>query len=258
MTDPDDDPRPVFEYSVRDRRHWRRLAELFERDGLGPREILTQFPAYVRRRDLARFLAHAEIFRQVIDVPGSIVEIGVFRGASLMTWCKLLETFCPADRTRKVYGFDHFRGLVDQGAGDPGAPAKVADADQARWRGTAEHARTLVELANDDSLIAGVERVRLVEGDVVETLPPFLKRNPGLRLSLLHLDADLYAPSQAALEVLWDRLVPGGIVIADQYGLVPWEGESRAVDELLAGLPVRPRLRSLPYAAQPGAYFVKE
>ena len=73
--------------------------------------VLRSWPAYVQRRTLPRFLAHYELFRQTVDLPGCIVELGVFHGASFFTWSNLLETFNTNDRSKKVYGFDHFEGL---------------------------------------------------------------------------------------------------------------------------------------------------
>lgn len=260
MSEPEDPPRPIFEYRQRDRRHWQVLERLFTERNYGPREVLTNFPAYVRRRDLPRFLAHYELFKLVMDLPGSILDLGVFRGASLFTWAKLLETFCPADRTRKVYGFDHFRGLdaftdEDGGKVDRTGPSGP---DAVRWQADAEHAHALVDLHNDDGMIAGVERVRLIEGDVLTTLPRFIADTPGLRVCLLHLDMDVHAPTKAALEHAWPLVVAGGVVVIDEYGLPPWEGETRAVDDFLAALPgPTPVVRKFPFSAMPGGYVVK-
>ena len=257
MSEDPEDRRPVFEYSVRDQRHWRRLGDLFEAEGLGPRELLTNWSSYVRRRDLSRFLAHYELFKLAADKPGSIIEVGVYRGASLFTWSKLLETFCPADRTRLVYGFDHFMGLVNHSSEDKGKAGRSAPGKE-RWKAPVEHVRELVDLHNDDGMIAGVERVRLIEGDVLETLPRFVTDNPGLRVSLLHLDADLHDPTRAALDFVYPLLVPGGIVCIDEYGMVPWEGEASAVDRFLDTLERRPEMNRFPFSARPGGYFIKE
>lgn len=260
MSDKPASQRPKFEYRQRDRRHWQVLDDLFSERDFGPREILTNFPAYVRRRDLPRFLAHYELFKMVADLPGSILDLGVFRGASLFTWAKLLETFCPADRTRKVYGFDHFRGLDAFTEADGGKADRTGAVgpDAARWQADAEHARALVELHNDDGMIAGVERVRLVEGDVLDTLPRFVAENPGLRISLLHLDMDVHAPTKAALDLLWPLVVEGGVVVMDEYALPPWEGETKAVDDFLRTLPGgAPTVRKFPFSAMPGGYVVK-
>jgi hypothetical protein len=59
-----------------------------------------------------------------------------------------------------------------------------------------------------------------------------------------------------ALEHLWPLVVPGGVVAFDEYGIPPWEGESRAVDEFFAGKKIR--LQRFDWASNPGAFIVKE
>jgi hypothetical protein len=73
---------------------------------------------------------------------------------------------------------------------------------------------------------------RLIEGDILETLPEFVEQNPQLKISLLHIDVDVYEPTKIILETLWDKVVKGGIVMLDDYGTV--EGETKAVDEFIA------------------------
>ena len=221
---------------------------MFVRSGFRAKDILPHFAAYARRRDMVRFLAHYELFKLIVDLPGCVVEAGVFRGASFFTWAKLMETFCPGDRTRKVFGFDHFQGLqgfVDQ----DGAKDLATDKVVGGYASSLENIQTLVRLHNDDNLIAGVERCRLVNGDIRETLPVFLESQPGLKIALLHLDMDIYEPTLFALEQLYDLVLPGGVVILDEYGLVPWAGETRAVDEFLAGRGIVAQFRKFPFAA---------
>jgi hypothetical protein len=65
-------------------------------------------------------------------------------------------------------------------------------------------------------------RFRLISGDAVKTIPKFVQENRGLRFSLLNLDFDVYEPTAAALKHLLPLLVPGGIVIIDEYGNKGW------------------------------------
>ena len=64
---------------------------------------------YTRKINLVRLLAQYELFQMSRDVPGSIVECGVFQGAGLLFYAKLIEIFCSGDRWKKVYGFDPSR-----------------------------------------------------------------------------------------------------------------------------------------------------
>ncbi len=79
------------DYATRDLAHWQRLRAIFERSGFTDPDVLGNFAAYVRRRDMVRFLAHYELFKLIVDLPGCIVEAGVFRGASFFTWVKLMN-----------------------------------------------------------------------------------------------------------------------------------------------------------------------
>ena len=98
-------------------------------------------------------------------------------------------------------------------------------------------------------------RFRLISGDAVKTIPEFVQENRGVRFSLLNLDFDVYEPTAAALNYLLPLLVPGGIVILDEYGNKGW-GESDAVDTFVAGQAVR--FERFGWSSGPGAYFVKQ
>ena len=88
------------------------LEEIFSGTDLTIFEILRNFPVFTPRFNIARFLSHYEIFKKIIDVPGAIVDLGVYRGASAFTWAKLCEIFCPTDIRKTVFGFDTFEGFV--------------------------------------------------------------------------------------------------------------------------------------------------
>ena len=73
------------------------------------------------------------------------------------------------------------------------------------------------------------KNVELIEGDIIETVPEYLSNNPQGKLSLLNIDVDLYEPTRSCLEGLFPRLVRGGIVILDDYGVFP--GANKAIDD---------------------------
>ena len=75
--------------------------------------------------------------------------------------------------------------------------------------------------------------IELVEGDIMETVPRYIEQHPELRISLLNLDTDIYEPATVILEHLYPRIVRGGILIIDDYGVFP--GETKAVDDYFQG-----------------------
>ncbi len=74
---------------------------------------LSNFPKYVARQDLTRFLAKYEIYKKILDVDGSIIECGIKFGGGLMTFAHLSSIFEPVNYTRKIIGFDTFSGFTN-------------------------------------------------------------------------------------------------------------------------------------------------
>ena len=222
------------------------------------RDVLESFPIYIRRVNLSRFLVHYELFKIIQDVPGSIVECGVYRGASLLTWAKLMEIFNPGDRVRKIIGFDNFAGFPALDPKDgPEAPARSKVIGG--WNAGPYYDELLehIDIFQKDSFVPRAKRVELVVGDIEETAREYVQRNPGLRISMLHLDVDIYKPNIAALKAFYPLVVPGGVVILDEFAMNEWGGESAAFDEYFSDKP-RPRLRTFPISSIPTTYFIKE
>jgi hypothetical protein len=247
-----------FNFEKRDERRWEVLDRLFSENDLSHEDILKNFPAFLRRRELPRFLAHYELFKHTIDLPGCIVELGVSQGVSLITWANLMETFCPGDRTRMVFGFDHFQGLQDFSEKDGIIPKDNKVGKQVGgWQAPKAIAQTLIDLLNEDTIPPNIARAKIIDGDIMNTLPIFLEENPGLKISLLHLDVDLYEVTKFSLETLYDLVCVGGVICFDEYGLIPWQGETRAVDEFFRERGISPKIVKFPFSATPSGYFIK-
>jgi len=71
--------------------------------------------------------------------------------------------------------------------------------------------------------------IDLVKGDIVETVPDFVKKNPNLKISLLNLDVDIFEPTVTILEHLFERISEGGLLLLDDFNSFP--GETKAVNE---------------------------
>ncbi|CAN2046948.1 O-methyltransferase [Candidatus Magnetomoraceae bacterium gMMP-1] len=245
--------------TVRDKDVRTRLEHLIKEHDHSYMHVLEMFPSYVRRMHLGRFLAHYELFKHVIDLPGCIVELGVYRGPSFFTWSKLMETFCPGDRKRMVFGFDSFKGLQNFTPKD-GKMVPESGKDISGWspERVQDEVEELVDICNKDNFIPTSPRCQLIIGDVEDTLAKFLDENPGLRIALLHFDVDLYQPTKIGMEQLYPLVIKGGVVAFDEYGLMPWEGESKAVEEYFEkrGMEI-PAMKKFPFSTQPHGYFIK-
>jgi len=191
-------------------------------------EKLQNFTKYVPTQDLRKFLCRYELFRKVLHVHGSIVECGVLYGGGLMAWAQLSEIFEPLNHLRNIIGFDTFAGFVSVSEMD-----NTGTAFQGKNGGLAidtyDDLLKSITLYNKNRFLNHIEKVKLVKGDVAESLPKFLKANPHLVVSLLYLDFDIYEPTVVALKHLVTRIPKGGIIAFDELNHEVWPGETIAV-----------------------------
>ncbi|OGE82648.1 MAG: dTDP-6-deoxy-L-hexose 3-O-methyltransferase [Candidatus Doudnabacteria bacterium RIFCSPHIGHO2_01_FULL_49_9] len=171
---------------------------------------------------LSKILAHYELFKMAKDLPGAMIECGVLKGASFVRFAGLRDLFANSF-SHKLIGFDIF-----------GAFPETNFEEDKKYRNNVVQNGGEQSISKEQLIEVlrrkGVEKnVELVEGDVVETIPEYLKNNPHLKISLLNLDTDIYEPAVAILEHLWPRIVRGGVLMLDDYGTFP--GETKAVDD---------------------------
>jgi hypothetical protein len=232
------------------------LESHFERFSISRKEIWRNFQIYTRRVFLKRFLAHYELYQRVINIPGDIVELGVYRGASLMSWANFMEIRNMGDRHRKVVGFDNFKGFgeldLKDGQADLTSEKRPGGFNSDSFEEQLEDA---IRIFDSDRFIPYKPRIHLVKGDIETSVPQYVYENPGMRIALLHFDVDLYRPTLTALNSLWPLVVNGGVVAFDEYGIPPWEGESKAVDEFFKGKGIT--LQRFDWSSNPGAFVVK-
>jgi hypothetical protein len=171
---------------------------------------------------MGKFIYHYEIYKKIVDIPGDILEFGVFKGISLtrfLTFRSLLEN----NFSRKVYGFDNFGYF-------PKVKSKVDNSFITKWQSNTGFGIDINEL-DEIFKTKGFQNYELIKGNVFKTLDLFLKKNNNLKISLLHLDMDVYDPTKFVLNKLLKYMSKGGIILIDDYNGV--EGATRAVDQFL-------------------------
>jgi len=191
-------------------------------------EKLQNFAKYVPTQDLRKFICRYELFRKILYVHGSIIECGTLFGGGLMTWAQLSEIFEPLNHLRNIIGFDTFSGFVSVSDED-----KTDIAVQSKKGGLAiDTYKDLLEsikLYDKNRFLKHIKKVRLVKGDIRETLPKYLKEMPHTVVSLLYLDFDVFEPTAFALKHLVPRIPKGGIIAFDELNHEAWPGETLAV-----------------------------
>lgn len=189
--------------------------------------IKAKFPL-TNLHHMRRFLYQTRLLDQIRVVAGDLVECGVGHGFSLLFWA--IVTFYEGPPSRHLWGFDSFEGFPEPTPEDAGP----------RHPQKGEFAVSLEDVEKL-LLFAGLPqawldaRVTLVKGYFEDTLPKY----SGGQIALLHADADLYASYKTILTELYPQVVPGGLVVFDEYmgtwDHERWPGAKKAIDEYFAG-----------------------
>jgi len=205
--------------------------------------IADNWPLFAGSVNVARYLAIYELVKKVIDLPGHFCELGCWHGANLVYLTKIVNILRPLSHT-EVIGFDSFQGLQTFDSGKD-----ESDADRrGKYEGN-------VQLLEDVLRLYSLQdTVRLIKGNIEETLPLFLQERNDIRFAFIYLDADLYSPTKVGIELLYPRLLKGGIMVFDEYNTEDWPGETSAVHDVLGG---DVQVHSIPFTRQPTGYITK-
>lgn len=220
-------------------------------------EVYDSFNKFIFSNDikvLGKLLYRYKFFEMVKDLPGDTVEIGVFKGSGLASFKKFKEIFCP-NSIKKVVGFDIFEPSAPDTTLRKDTPGDISEMKKVYNR--VDHSDLSMESVQ--KRLANMElpdECILVKGDVETSIPSFLENNPGFRISLLYLDADLARPTYMALSHLWDRIVPGGVIVFDEFEYHKFS-ESNGFYQFVKEKGVKCELKSTNFFA-PTAYIVKQ
>lgn len=169
---------------------------------------------------LGKQIAHYELYKKILNIPGEILEFGVYKGASLnrfATYRELLEN----NYSRKIIGFDAFGKFPRVENDDDNEFIDLFENEG----GDGIHKDELYKFLD----YKGFRNIELIEGDILNTLDEYLNSNKHSKIALLHIDVDVYKPTKFILEKLYDRVVKGGIIVFDDYTRV--KGATDAIDE---------------------------
>ncbi len=144
--------------------------------------------------------------REVAGIAGDAAEIGVWKGEGAALICRLLPE-------STVYLFDTFAGF----------PTSMKSEKDRKWPADAWQ-ETSIELVRNN--LRPAANYRIISGVFPDTAA---KMQPALKF--VHIDVDLYKSTLAALEWAWPLLVPGGIILDDDYQCSSCPGALAAVNE---------------------------
>jgi hypothetical protein len=193
---------------------------------------LQSFTKYVSSGDVGRFLCRSKIFEQILHVPGSIIDCGVFMGGGLMTWAHLSAILEPLNHVRRIVGIDTFDGFPAISAEDRTTVEALATPGGLSADSYADLTEA-IRLYDLYRPLGHIPRVKLVRGNAVGAIPKFIEETPHLVVALLYLDFDLFQPTEVAIRNFLPFMPKGSIIAFDELNNSFWPGETVAVRETI-------------------------
>lgn len=190
-------------------------------------ELINNLSMFMDRRSLSRILNFYELFKLQKDISGNIALFGVYYGKDLINLLHLMQITEPYNFTKKIYGFDTFKGIK-------GSNLKKdlvnQDGNYSPHKNTYEFLKELCSLQESYSTIQ-TSIVKIIRGDVRKTFSNFLKKNKNSFFSLVYFDLDIYKPTFETLLSLEKHMNKGCVIVLDQFNTNEWPGETKAVKD---------------------------
>ena len=170
-----------------------------------------------------------KIINSLDSFAGNVIECGVYRGSSLFGIAHLLKKRGMDDVI--IYGLDSFEGFPE--------PTKEDALEDGTFHNRAQKGlykeTSYNELKKKVASLGFSEQVVLLQGFFEDTLQDLRSK----KFILVHLDCDLYQSYKTCLTFLYDKVLPGGYIVFDEYDYSRdvYPGAQKAIDEFLKDKP---------------------
>ena len=201
-----------------------------------------------------RFVAQYEIFKLIKDIPGDIIECGVFKGESIIRFSHFREILGTNDMA-KIIGFDNFNNEY------PDTKYQEDQDQREHWIRTAGKSSITAKQLSEVFEKKNFRNFKFISGDICKTVPKFIDKNKGLKISLLHIDCDFTEPTYTSLTYFWSLISKGGILLLDNYAGsgtsgCSYFGDTYGVDKFFKEINIEPSIKKFPYVSRP-CYIIK-
>lgn len=185
----------------------------------------------MQRQTLSRILHYHEIYKEILDVPGVILEFGVQWGATLAQLIAFRGLYEPFNYRRHIFGFDTFSGFENINAEKDGVG--LNQGDYKVYENYENSLEQILSLHEANCPIDHLKKFTLIKGDASKTVNEWSVENPNALVALSIFDMDVYQPTVDALTAVLPRLTKGSVLVFDELNSPQFKGEFKAVSEII-------------------------
>lgn len=203
----------------------------FQNSPIPENEKLSNIGLFLKRQELSKVLFFDEIYRQIIDVHGVMMEFGVRWGQNLVTLNNLRGIYEPYNYSRKLIGFDSFEGFpsVDEKDGSHEIIKKGSFSVSENYEKNLER---VLAYHQSECPLNHIDKNSLVKGDASKKLKEYLVERPETIVAFAYFDFDIYEPTKKCLELILPIMPKGAIIGFDELTDPQFPGETVAFKEI--------------------------
>lgn len=208
------------------------IARLYRNSPLPEADMLFNLGLYARSGLLVKFLVMADLYQRFQHIPGLLCEFGTWYGQNLILLENLRAIYEPFNKQRRIVGFDTFEGYREGGYAGKGiySTGKKYIGYLQRLLRAHQQANVYGHLKADHELIGG---------DVTKTAPAYFAAHPEVTVAFAYFDIGPYIATFETMLAIRDRLVPGSILLLDEFTLADTPGEAMAFLEVFKKVPYK-------------------
>lgn len=225
------------------------LYQALQNTPIPPSELLRNLHLYMPRMAFADLVYMVDLYRLQLEVPGCIAEFGVLWGKNLVLWHHMRTIFEPHNHTRKIVGFDTFKGFQSISESQDKDHSEAQEGDFDVSDNYDETLGNILSLHQSEGPIEHIDKFELVKGDICATLGNYLNENPATIFSLVYIDCNLYEPTFTILDKLIpDHVTQGTILAFDELCDSRFPGETIALKDTMTSMGLR--LQRTPFSGR--------
>jgi len=167
---------------------------------------------FLRGSLLARIFGTREVYERIVDIPGSIIDVGTWRGQTAVICENLRAIFEPLHLNRRIIAFDTFVGYKGFSEKDK-ATSLHKDGAYSTGENYDELLSKLLELHEQSNVLGhNYGKHKVIKGDCLVTIPKFFSDNKNEFVALAFFDVNSIKPTSESFKLIYEKLVPKGVV----------------------------------------------
>lgn len=205
--------------------------ETYMNNPIPQNEQLGNIGLFQKRQDLTKQLFFNDIYQQLVNVHGVIMEFGVRWGQNLVTLNNLRGLYEPFNYSRKIIGFDTFSGFPSVDAKD-GNHEIIEKGAFSVTNGYEDYLEEILHYHEQECPLNHIKKNFLFKGDAPLMLEQYLKEHPETIIAFAYFDFDIYEPTKKCLELISPYITKGSILGFDELNDPQFPGETIALKEV--------------------------